>query len=332
MSQEGYNRAYSNATACHSHWFVIGFRKPHGSKVHFQITTSEPYGVCCLQGAKVSMGMHNFGERRWRTGIIDDIRSQTDQNTRIIGDFTKMVRLAPVTKKMLEYMTNEKDANWQTHFNMLIENSDFPELNEIDPIVPKIQLACAELADAALAFKRKTVQTRFFETGDNFYLGMEFTREYDRWKNQLGSELVAPLARKVNDSDTKAKLKKLRAQLMHHVDRLWYDGVLETIRTGDVYNPGARHRVPRLYLINSYTDVKVGSFPVGESFRLSNDPGELYAVIAKSPTHVIARNVEGYISKMPRSTLARREGNLTRSPDGNNESRVALATFPGEYC
>ena len=82
-----------------------------------------------------------------------------------------MVRLVPVAQKMLEYMTDKKDANWQVHFNMLVENSSFPELNEIDPVVPKIQLACAELADVASGFKRKTVQTRFFETGDNYYLG-----------------------------------------------------------------------------------------------------------------------------------------------------------------
>ncbi len=74
--------------------------------------------------------------------------------------------------------------------------------------------------------------------------------------------------------------------------------------------------------------MKVGSFPVGESFRLSKDPKEMYEIMAKGPINVIVRNVEGYISTMPRSTLVRREGNLTRSPDGNNESRVALATFP----
>jgi hypothetical protein len=274
------------------------------------------------------MGMHNFGERRWKNGIVDDVRSQTDQNTRIIGDFTKMVRIVPVAQKMLEYMTDTNDRNWQTHFHMQVEHSDFPELNEIDPVVPKIQLACEEFAESAKSFKRKTVQTRFFETGDNYYLGMEFTREYDRWKNQLGSELVAPIARNDCDSDTKTRLETLRGKLMHHIDRLWYDGVLEVIRTGDVYNPGARHRVPRLYLINSYTDMKVGSFPVGESFRLSKDPKEMYEIMAKGPINVIVRNVEGYISTMPRSTLVRREGNLTRSPDGNNESRVALATFP----
>ena len=34
--------------------------------------------------------MHNFGEKRWRDGIIDDIRSQTEPNTRVVGDFTKV--------------------------------------------------------------------------------------------------------------------------------------------------------------------------------------------------------------------------------------------------
>jgi len=77
------------------------------------------------------MGMHNFGERRWKTGIIDDVRSLTDQNTRIIGDFTKMVRVVPIAEIMHDYMTDKKDQNWQIHFDMLVENSSFPELNDI---------------------------------------------------------------------------------------------------------------------------------------------------------------------------------------------------------
>jgi hypothetical protein len=117
------------------------------------------------------MGMHNFGEKRWGAGLLDDIRSQSDTNTRIIGDFTKMVRSAPPTEKMLEYMTNEKDKNWQAHFAQVAVDSGFSELNEFDPIVPKIQKACSELAKAAPSFRRQTVQTRFFETGDNYYLG-----------------------------------------------------------------------------------------------------------------------------------------------------------------
>jgi hypothetical protein len=45
------------------HTHVVEARgKPHGSNVHFLATTTEPHGVCCLQGLKVSLGMHNFGK------------------------------------------------------------------------------------------------------------------------------------------------------------------------------------------------------------------------------------------------------------------------------
>ena len=48
------------------------------------MTTDEPYGVCCIQGLKVSMGMHNFGEKRFGTGLLDDIRSVNDQVSWIV--------------------------------------------------------------------------------------------------------------------------------------------------------------------------------------------------------------------------------------------------------
>jgi hypothetical protein len=115
------------------------------------------------------MGMHNFGEKRWGMGLLDDLRSQTDQNTRIVGDFTKMVRSAPVTHKMHEYISD--DRNWQIHFEKLAVSSGFPELNDLDPIVPRIKEACFMLSEASSTFRRQTLQTRFFETGDNYYLG-----------------------------------------------------------------------------------------------------------------------------------------------------------------
>lgn len=34
--------------------------------------------------------MHNFGEKRFGDGLVDDIRSQTEPNTRVVGDFTKV--------------------------------------------------------------------------------------------------------------------------------------------------------------------------------------------------------------------------------------------------
>ena len=70
-------------------------------------------------------------------------------------------------------------------------------------------------------------ETRFFETGDNYYLGMEFTREYDKWKNELGEDLVATLRLKMKEKEKKIEVDKLKSILMHHVDRLWYEACLE---------------------------------------------------------------------------------------------------------
>ena len=33
------------------------FRKPKNTDEHFAVTTGEPYGVCCIEGLKVSMIM-----------------------------------------------------------------------------------------------------------------------------------------------------------------------------------------------------------------------------------------------------------------------------------
>lgn len=139
--------------------------KPHGSKVHLSITTYEPYGVCCISGLKISMGMHNFGEKRFGTGLLDDFRSTNDQNTRIIGDFTKMVRQPMIAEHMLELMSSE---NWQTHFLMVIKDSPFPSLDDLDPVIPKMKKAIAWHAANARSFKRQTLQTRFFETGGKY--------------------------------------------------------------------------------------------------------------------------------------------------------------------
>ena len=275
------------------------------------------------------MGMHNFGETRWGRGIVDDIRSSNDRNTRIVGDFTKMVRQPLIAKLMYGLM---KTQNWQEHFKKVVADSKFGELNDLDPVIPKLVEATEWHAKNAINFRRQTLQTRFFETGDNYYLGMEFTREYDRWKIKTCKEICAPLLLRQMDDEKKAAVGQLEGALNHHIDRLWYEACLETIRKGDVYNPGARNRVPHLYLINSYVDEKLGNFPVGESFRLSERPEERYEIVIKGGSQVVVRSVEGYISKMSKSTLVKREGNLTRGPDGNQESRVALATFPvGHY-
>lgn len=115
--------------------------------------------------------MHNFGEKRFGSGLLDDLRSVNDQNTRIVGDFTKMVRALPIVERMYQYIS--RDENWKIHFIKLIAESDFPLLSQEEHVVPTIVDACRRLRETARGskFRRETLQTRFFETGDNYYLG-----------------------------------------------------------------------------------------------------------------------------------------------------------------
>jgi hypothetical protein len=262
--------------------------------------------------------MHNFGETRWGSGIIDDVRSLNDRNTRIVGDFTKMVRTAPIVNLMYEIIS--KDKNWILHFSDIVAECGCPD--SIDPVLAKLLSACMWLSQNSTFFRRSTLQTRFFEVGDNFYLGMEFPREYDHWKLNLTEQVVKAL--------TRIDAGRMKRAMAHSIDRLWYYACLETIRTGDVYNPGARRRVPRLNLINSTIPVSLGGLPVGESCRLADSSTEKYEVLARTLFSTVLRNVEGCVAVLKSSTLVKRESNLTRCPDGNEESKVVsilLAVF-----
>jgi len=297
------------------------------SKVHFRATTSEPYGVCCISGLKISLGMHNFGSKRWGEGIIDDIRSQSDQNTRIIGDFTKNVKTSLIAERMHSFFTRHEDDNWRKHFATFVSDSGFDIGDEIGPLLAD---ALKEYAKIGQDCRRPFLQTRFFETGDFFYIGMEFTREYDSWKNAFTDDIFTKIERRLGNKDDIDPRKKGRFKggLNNNIDRLWFDATLESIRLGDVYNPGARWRVPHLYLIDSSTKSELRSLPVGEAFIV--DAGRShhrYEVVLKEGD-IICRNVEGYLKNFDARTLVRRAGNLARGPDGVAESKVALATFP----
>jgi hypothetical protein len=64
-----------------------------------------------------------------------------------------------------------------------------------------------------------------------------------------------------------------------YVDRLFFYAALETIRTGDVYNPGGGGLVPHLHMIDSLINVPLGSLDMMESFRLVSDPTNRYICI-----------------------------------------------------
>ena len=306
--------------------------KPTGSNVHFQMTNYEPYGVACLHGLKVSLGMHNFGTGRFHSGVWDDIRSHSEQNTRVIGDFTKIVNAPLITEGMYEFLT--KDVNWKLHWEKLVADLGFGE--ELSNIHKLLSVFVQELRDMA-PYERTHLQTRFFETGDNFYLGMEFTREYDEWKGRTVHALTAPIVSKhltITDSAEKAKavrsLRALTGALAQNIDRLWYDSCLEVIRSGDVYNPGGQGTIPRLYLIDALEEQPLGSLKVGEAFRTVAQPLFRYEVLVTNTLQnvYIVRDIEGHVSRMSKSTRVKRGGNLTRNPSGNAESKVSIATFP----
>jgi hypothetical protein len=302
--------------------------KPQDSDLHLPVTTEEPYGVCCMQGLKVSMHMHNFGETRWGKGILDDIRSKNDQNTRIIGDFTKMVRSVPIARRMHELMRGNK---WPAHFESLFADSKLSELEENEeeePALEKLKYATKWLSVNSPSFHRQTLQTRFFETGDNFYLGMELNREYGEWKKRTSAVLTMPLRDQFDGMENEAEISHLRSLLEHHFDRLWYEACLEVIRKGDVYNPGARPIVPHMSTISSLIDTKIEMLREGESFRTVEEPENKLELLIKTRKFIIVRTVEGKISKIEKGTEVRRESDLTRSPNGNTESKVAISTFP----
>merc|ERR1719491_92931 len=310
----------------HTH-VVEAIGKPVGSKVHFQTTTYEPYGVCCISGLKISLTMHNFGSKRFGDGIIDDIRSQTDQNTRIIGDFTKNVKTSLIAERMHEFFVREEDENWRLHFEKFISQSGF-EIGA-DSIVTLFSTALKEHAITGKNCRRPFLQTRFFETGDFFYLGMEFTREYNTWKNEFTDKITQRIEGKSGDIMKPRDKGRFKGGLGHNLDRLWFDACLESIRLGDVYNPGAFLRVPHLYLIDSYTPTPLSTLPVGEAFIVDKDgKSQRYELLIHDKETITCRTVEGIVTHFNADIMVRRGGNLARGPDGIAESKVALATFP----
>jgi hypothetical protein len=105
------------------------------------------------------MGMHSFGEKRWGSGLVDDIRSHTDQNTRVVGDFTKSVALMPIATRM--HRKVKQEAVWTHHFEQLAVSTN-------DRVGPLVAQLVAELEHFChTSFRRERLQTRFFELGNN---------------------------------------------------------------------------------------------------------------------------------------------------------------------
>ncbi|CAB9524372.1 expressed unknown protein [Seminavis robusta] len=171
------------------------------------------------------------------------------------------------------------------------------------------------------------LQTRFFELGMNYYLGMEFAREFDKLKNDAAKELVKD-AREHAPQATKTAVARLRFSIMHAIDRLWYEACLEVIQEGDVYNPGGRANIPQLYTIDSPLEDNLGDLPVAEACVLARRP---WVVTGADGASVMARLESGQKSfPLPVDTPVnelKRDTKTTLKSLKNNDRFIPLASF-----
>jgi hypothetical protein len=112
----------------------------------------------CIEGIKVSKGMHIFGNKRYGEGFWDDYRTLHTFNTRIVGDFMKSLRIASIIDAM---QIKLQESTWKFLFDALAAS-----LNDKIPAVYAL-LETEMIKLAQTSFKRKRIQLRFFELGNN---------------------------------------------------------------------------------------------------------------------------------------------------------------------
>jgi len=296
----------------HSH-LVDCTRKLDVSPFHFEVTTSEPCGFCCI--SRLNRSMLNAGQ-------FDRFNSSTVQHTRSIGDSMKMVRQTFIAEQMTELIQTHQ---WQDHFKKIIEDSDFSSLNDKDSIGVKLTEAVNWHYDHSNEFRRQTLQMKISETTDNFYVSMELAREYQKWKYDTVDRLLTP---QKATSKLRKRLEELKEILRHNIDILWFEACLRVMRHSGVYNKDQIHGIPIMNLINYRIAEELKCFPVGDSFRVEGKTNHKYEIIHRNKEGVFARNADGIVHRFDYAIEVFREGCLTRSIDGDTESKAAVATFP----
>src|SRR5210317_2436379 len=261
--------------------FLLYFRKREDSTTHLSTTTTEPYGMCCLQGAKVSLVMHQFG-----------VTSRSDVWT-VFGDNAKMIRQAALVSNMVPLI---RKKHWKFHFLHVLGNS----LEALESLMEAIM----RFAKRTKSLRRQTLQIRFVETCDNFYLGTEMGHVYKNWRIKIAEELAKSL-KKPPDFDEVGM--EPSDYIAHNIDRLWFQSALDILTEAKAYAPSARRRVPRFYLVPSYSDDDVGELEVGDAFTVKEKPGERYEVMVKDKEFVFARNANGFMTKMNLDRQVRRD-------------------------
>eukprot|EP00536_Pseudo-nitzschia_multiseries_P014351 jgi/Psemu1/262116/estExt_Genewise1Plus.C_6880014 len=293
----------------HSH-LIDCARKSDESSVHFEVTPSEPYGVCCITRLNGSI----YGKP-----------------TRFVGGSRKLVRQTCVADEMVALLQTKR---WQQHFEKIVEDSDFSSLNDKDPIFTKLVEAVEWHGKHAGSFRRHHLQTQIFETGDNFYLGMELTREYEKWKNDTVDNCLLSEKRKTEGSKKTSRflaqsMEVLKGILTRNIDHLWFEASLEVLRKGGVYDSP---QMPRFQLVNSLIEEHLNHLSVGDNFREAGKMRTNFQLLFTNSRGIFARTPEGMVRIFDPTTNVLREGALSRSTDNDTESKIAITTFPVSHC
>lgn len=75
-------------------------RKPENTDEHFSVTTEEPYGVCCIEGLKVSMLMVSWDSRAGYSVIYNSSniwRSISSARNGLMSENSKVTEWALLT-------------------------------------------------------------------------------------------------------------------------------------------------------------------------------------------------------------------------------------------
>ncbi len=224
-----------------------------------------------------------------------------------------------------------KTDNWQKHFEKIIENSDFSSLNDKDPVGTKLVEAVEWFDLHASDFRRQTLRVKLSETIDNFFLAIELPREYQKWKADTVDRLL--LSIKGVSKHRRRLFEELKEALWRGIDTLWFEACLEVLRSSGVYDLEAKDRIAAAPLINAYTKEGLKYLSVGESFRVASKPTRKFDFLVKQrnsklsiKSTIFARSADGTVQRFDENIDVFREGCLSRSTDGDGESKSAVLT------
>jgi|GEM_PF-6950303 len=299
--------------------------KSKSSKDVLQVTSAEHYAVCCFSGAKVSVIAHKQGDARYASPISRAVRTTFgDDPFRLVGDFTKALHVEKLFKAIVQAANSQ---NARLEFKSLFPQAPNPnghaseasEDSAADQKVAEILKSLTALAESSGKFERAYNQARVFEDGDVYYIGTEVNREFAQWKDETAQSLFT------DQSDAASK-----SQVAFHkiCDRLWFSGFQAKLNDANVLNPSAK--LPQFHPFDSHESMPIKQLKLGDAFKFAGNRYEFIEATANTQagSAFLCRDMTGALKKFVGHESVQRASDLARDRGGEQESKVALASFP----